>query len=199
MNTGALPKQWKYSRHRFQAVGAAVCLSVAFLLGWSVHAHISVNDPIAGVSIHPPFFSPNGGARDAILSQIDQARSEILVALYYFTDPVLADALITAKNRGVTVQVILDRSQKSGRYSQAKRLSEADIDVRFDSRHRILHHKFMVMDSLVVVTGSQNWTKSAETVNAENTLILKGDVALIQNYRNEFHRLHSLSKAIVES
>ena len=173
------------------------CLVVAFLFGWLVHSHIAANGAQAGVIVHESLFSPNGGARDAILTQINQAQSEILVALYYFTDPLLAEALIAAKSRGVTVQVILDRSQRNGRYSQANRLTEARIPVHFDFKHRIFHHKYMVVDNRVVITGSQNWTKSAENVNAENTLILEGCEALIGNYRDEFYRLLSLQELSV--
>lgn len=192
MNTGTIIPQHNFPKRTFQVMGTAICLVVVFMLGWSVHAYVAIGGVDTGIITHKSLFSPNGGARDAILSQIGQAQNEILVALYYFTDPLLAEGLITAKNRGVTVQVILDRSQKTGRYSQAKRLTEAGIPIHFDLNHRIFHHKFMVVDNRIVITGSQNWTKSAETVNAENTLILQGDTDLIQNYRSEFYRLLSL-------
>ncbi len=192
MNTGALPQERIYPKHGFRTAGAVTCVIAAFILGWSIHAHVAVHNTDTVASIYEPFFSPNGGARNAILAQIDQAQIEILIALYYFTDPILAEALITAKSRGVAVQLILDRSQKNGRHSQAKRLNDAGIKVHFDSKHRIFHHKFMVVDDRVVITGSQNWTKSAESVNAENTLILQGDTTLIKHYRDEFYRLLSL-------
>lgn len=165
-----------------------VCIGLAFALGWLSGSLPYARHAASGTGTIV-YFSPEGGARNAILRQIHDAREEILIILYYFTDPGLADALAAANDRGVTVMVLLDKSQEKGRYSQARRLRDAGISVAFDARHRILHHKFMLVDGRILVTGSQNWTRSAETVNAENTLVITGDLALAHRFREEFHRL----------
>lgn len=166
-------------------------LGLAVTLGWAACAyHIQ---PMPAPAVPVVYFSPGGGAREAIIEQIRDAEREIVLALYYFTDQGLAEALSEARQRGVTVAVLLDRSQKSGRYSQAGRLQGMGVSVIFDSRHRILHHKFMVVDGRTLITGSQNWTKSAETVNAENTLILSDNRDLARRFREEFNRLRALA------
>lgn len=189
MDTGIFSQQRNSPKNGFPIIGTVVCLAAAFMLGWFAHACISISSANTGVTIHEPLFSPNGGARGTIHTRIDQAESEILVALYYFTDPILAEALIEAKERGVTVSVLLDRSQRKGKSSQAGRLMDGGVAVAFDAKRRIMHHKFMVVDGRIVVTGSQNWTKSAETVNAENTLIFADSPELAARYKEEFMRL----------
>lgn len=137
MNAGILSRQQNFPKHSVRIMGTAICLIVTFVIGWSAHAHVIKATPNSALVIHAPFFSPNGGARDAIHAQIEQADSEILVVHYYFSTPLLAEALIAAKNRAVIVKVILDRSQKNGRHSQVEHLTEAGVSVYSDSKHRI--------------------------------------------------------------
>lgn len=63
-------------------------------------------------------FSPNGGCRDAVVEQISKARSQVLVAIYTFTDDSIASALIRAKQRNVDVQVLMDKSQAGGQHAE---------------------------------------------------------------------------------
>ncbi len=194
MGTGTLSQQRDFPRNGFPRLGTAACLIAVFMLGWLAHAHIMDPAANAGVTIQGPLFSPNGGARTTIRTHIDQAKDEILIALYYFTDPFLAEALIEAKERGVTVSVLLDKSQRKGKHSQAGRLIAGGVTVAFDAKRRIMHHKFMVVDCRTLITGSQNWTKSAETANAENTLVLANHQKLAERYRREFLRLLGLAE-----
>ena len=65
------------------------------------------------------FFSPNGGCTEAIVDQLNGAKRQVLVQAYSFTSAPIARALVDAHKRGVDVQVILDKSQKSERYTSA--------------------------------------------------------------------------------
>ncbi len=134
------------------------------------------------------FFSPGAGVSDAIVRNIDSARVEILVQAYSFTSGPIAEALCRAKDRGVTVRVQLDKSNVKNRGSQYRRLWDCDVMVESDigqynnaKKIKIAHNKVMVIDSLVVITGSYNFTKAAETANAENLLIVR-DSALARHY-----------------
>ena len=69
----------------------------------------------AVTAIIPPvqvYFSPNGGCTDAIIKQIDNAKSEILLQAYSFTSTSIAKSLLESHKRGIRVEVILDKSQK---------------------------------------------------------------------------------------
>ncbi len=119
------------------------------------------------------FFSPNGGATQAIIKEIDNANMEILVQAYSFTSAPIAKALINAKKRAVSVEVILDKSQRREKYTSATFLANSKIPTYIDDKHAIAHNKVMVIDKETVITGSFNFTKAAEEKNAENILIIK--------------------------
>lgn len=138
------------------------------------------------VAVH---FSPKGGCTDAIVREIDAARSTILVQAYSFTSKPIAEALRNAHQRGVRVQVLLDRSNESDRYSGADFIRDAGIPLGIDAEHAISHNKIMIFDDKTVLTGSFNFSKQAETSNAENILILQ-DAALAARY-SENWRLHA--------
>ncbi len=65
-----------------------------------------------------------------------------------------------AHKRGVEVQVVLDKSQRTEKYSSADFLVNMGIPVRIDARHAIAHNKVMVIDGQTVITGSFNFTKA---------------------------------------
>lgn len=133
------------------------------------------------------YFSPHGGAQVALVHRIDQARESIFVLAYSFTSAPVADALIQAQRRGVQVQAILDRSQRKARSSKGQALAAAGAGVYIDARHALAHNKVMVIDGHTVVTGSFNFTKAAETRNAENLLILDSP-ELARLYREEWEK-----------
>jgi len=138
------------------------------------------------------YFSPKNGATDAIVREIDRARSEILVQAYSFTSAPIAKALLKAHRRGVKVQAILDKSQKTQKYSSASFLTNSGIPTYIDDKHAIAHNKIILIDRAVVITGSFNFTKAAEEKNAENLLIIRSKELAkpyLENWQR--HREHS--------
>ena len=119
-------------------------------------------------------------------------RESIFVLAYSFTSAPIADALGRAARRGVHVEAVLDRGQRTARGSQGGALAASGATVYVDSRHAIAHNKVMVLDGQAVVTGSFNFTKGAEEKNAENLLILDSP-ELARLYREEWekHRGHA--------
>lgn len=137
-------------------------------------------------------FSPRGNCTDLIVKALNGAKSSVLVQAYAFTSDPIAEALVSAHNRQVDVQVILDKSQSSGRGGDLQMLSSAGIPVEIDSAHAIAHNKVMVIDGETVITGSFNFTAAAEKSNAENLLIIQ-EKGLAQTYVDNWkkHRNHS--------
>jgi phosphatidylserine/phosphatidylglycerophosphate/cardiolipin synthase-like enzyme len=138
------------------------------------------------------YFSPRDGATEAIVREIGQARSEIRVQAYSFTSAPIAEALLKAHTRGIKVEVILDKSQRTKKYSSSTFLANARIPTYIDAEHAIAHNKIIIIDRSVVITGSFNFTKAAEENNAENLLIIRSkDVAkpYLDNWLR--HRDHS--------
>ena len=139
------------------------------------------------------YFSQHGGATSAIIKILDQAKKSILVQAYSFTSARIASALVRAHNRGVDVQVILDRCQRTEKYSSADLLTNAGIKTLIDPAHSIAHNKVMIVDGQAVLTGSFNFTKAAEERNAENLLIIYSKrlaIRFAENWRA--HQRHSM-------
>ena len=87
---------------------------------------------ILGMALSPPvtlsqgtptnwqvYFSPHGGCTDAIVRELDKAKSTVFVQAYTFTSAPIAKALLNVHKRGVKVEVILDKSQRTQKYSSA--------------------------------------------------------------------------------
>jgi len=138
------------------------------------------------------YFSPKGGCTEAIVDSLRTATNTILVQAYSFTSAPIAKALVDAHKRGVNVTVILDKSQRTERYSEADFFLHADIPTFIDARHNIAHNKIMVIDGHKILTGSFNFTKAAESENAENLLVID-DAALAARYAENWktHLSHS--------
>ena len=138
------------------------------------------------------YFSPRGGATEAVVSALDHATNSVLVQAYSFTSPPIAQALVAARRRGVNVRVILDKSQQTEKYSEADFLKNQGIPTLIDSQHAIAHNKIMILDGYVVLTGSFNFTKAAEENNAENLLVINDSVLAGEYTRNwHAHEQHS--------
>lgn len=137
-------------------------------------------------------FTPGGECTQMIVDFIGSARHEVLMQAYSFTSAPIAKALVDAKRHGIDVRVILDKSQVTEKYSGADFLTHAGIPVLIDRKHAIAHNKVIVIDRAAVETGSFNFTKAAQSNNAENALIL-ADPALAQKYVTNwrFHAEHS--------
>lgn len=138
------------------------------------------------------YFSPKGGCTQAVVRTISEARQTILVQAYSFTSAPIAAALVAASRKGVRVEAVLDKSNKTGKYSEADFLVNSRIPTWIDERHAIAHNKVMVIDNSTVITGSFNFTKAAEEGNAENLLILRSP-ELAARYTANFleHREHA--------
>ena len=138
------------------------------------------------------YFSPRGGATSAIVETIDNAKSNVLVQAYSFTSEPIAETLVRAFERGIKVQVLLDKSQRAQTHTAARFLVQAGIPVLIDASHAIAHNKVIVIDNSIVVTGSFNFTKAAEDRNAENLLVLRSK-ELADRYADNWriHQRHS--------
>jgi len=126
-------------------------------------------------------FTPGQDCTHQITNHIAKAEHSILVQAYNFTSKDIADALIKAKKKGVKIKVILDKSQRSQKYSLLHYIVNAGIPVWIDTKPAIAHNKIMIIDGKEVITGSFNFTDSAQKRNAEN-LVFITDSKLAQKY-----------------
>ncbi len=132
------------------------------------------------------YFAP-GPCTDVIVAEIGKATHEVLVQAYGFTSAPIAAALRDANRRGVSVRVVLDSSNETSKYTGATFLENAGIPVLIDAAHAIAHNKVMVIDREVVITGSFNFTSSAEKRNAENLLVIRNAPEVVRAYVDNYH------------
>jgi len=141
-------------------------------------------------------FSPNGGSTDLVIKVIQSAKTSIRVLAYSFTSAPIAKALMEAHRRGVDVQVVVDKSQKSEKYTSATFLANAGIPIRIDSKHAIAHNKVIIVDDHTVQQGSFNYTKAAEASNGENVLVNWNNPKLAGVYLKDWKRHWDHSDAV---
>lgn len=140
------------------------------------------------------YFSPEDGTLDHILEVVNSAKESIDFMAYSFTSDELADALIERAKTGINVRGVFDKDQyHSNEGTEFDTLHNAGIDVWLDGNPRLMHHKVIIIDKQVVITGSYNFSNNAERNNDENTLIIHNrDIAA--QYMIEFQQVYDLSQ-----
>ncbi len=146
---------------------------------------------VNGVQIQS-YFSPTDHVTDQIVTAINSANFSLDVAMFTFINNDIGDAVIAAKNRGVNVRCIIENINYFG--SEYSRLMSNGISViSHENTPYDFHHKYCIVDAInsnsdpLVVTGSHNWTNSAEDDYDENTLIIHDSIVANQ-YLEEFSK-----------
>lgn len=143
-------------------------------------------------------FSPGGECIKFTQQAIAMAQKHIFVQAYTFTSRPIAEALIEAHQRGVTVRILVDRSQLTARGSQVKRIVDNQIPITIDIVPGIAHNKVMIIDDMYVLTGSFNWTNAAAYRNAENLLLIT-DKEVNKIYRQNWEKRAANAKPVILS
>ena len=138
-------------------------------------------------------FSPEDNIQKTLVNTINNAQRNILVQAYLFTDERIGDALIAAHKRGVNVEILLDSEMAlTGKNILTMRLFEAGIPIRLETQYENAHNKIMVFDhdtaKAVVVTGSYNFTYSAQKRNAENVVVIRNAPTIVARYVNNWRK-----------
>lgn len=148
-------------------------------------------------------FTPWDDAEGRLIHAIGQARRTLHVQAFLITSRSIARALLAAHERGVRVELLADREMVAkGENSQVPVLHAAGIDVHLETRYASAHNKIVLIDAEeqdpVVITGSYNFTFSAQARNAENLLILRENRALARVYLDNWRRHHAEASAYAE-
>jgi phosphatidylserine/phosphatidylglycerophosphate/cardiolipin synthase-like enzyme len=120
-------------------------------------------------------FSPEEEGTAFAVDAIDRAEHEILVNAYGLTTGSgIVEPLVRAKQRGIDVKLIADRTTPCERESGIEPLARAGVPIWIDRGIRLAHAKAMVIDRKVVLTGSMNWTAGAAR-NAEDLNLISSE------------------------
>jgi phosphatidylserine/phosphatidylglycerophosphate/cardiolipin synthase-like enzyme len=148
------------------------------------HPRFTVDDTEVEV-----YFSPDDNTAARLVELINNAEQSIYFMVYSFTADDIAAALIEQTQQGVSVAGVLEDSQVDSNIgTDFDRLRSAGVIVRLDGNPDKMHHKVMIIDEQIVVTGSYNFSASAEKYNDENTLIIH-DPEIASQYIREFERV----------
>ena len=155
-----------------------------------------------------PFFSPRDNVRQILIDHIAKETKGIHCAAYRLTDPLITKALLEAYERGIKITLVIDKEGFSATHSKLLYLFSKNIPVfiyppiifdreeKKQPREGLMHNKFICFESQeTVITGSFNYTKSAQEINQENILIVE-DPATYTTYMNQFNYLKTVSSLL---
>jgi phosphatidylserine/phosphatidylglycerophosphate/cardiolipin synthase-like enzyme len=136
------------------------------------------------------YFSPEDGVAAQLLTLLQEAQESIYFMAYSFTANDLGDAIIQRAMEGLTVAGVMDDSQiNSNEGTEYDAFMQAGMDVRRDGNDGQMHHKVIIIDGKIVVTGSYNFSASAEQRNDENVVIIYSP-QVAAKYLAEFQRVY---------
>jgi len=145
---------------------------------------------------------------DRVIQVMNKAEKSIKIAVAHFNSASITKALIDIHERrnknassedDLSIEVLLDLGEYGDKKSKSKLLEAAGITVRykmysvafFHPQSQLMHHKFMLIDGKELVTGSYNWSDTAELKNYENILHWWGrnTKEIIKDFQGEFAKL----------
>lgn len=146
--------------------------------------------PVLRVDETPVYtlFAPEDQVAEAVSGVVSQARDSIRFLAYSFTDETLATEMVARATDGVLVEGVFEARGTESEFSQYKSLRDAGLQVWKDGNPALMHHKVIIIDRAIVITGSFNFGASANQSNDENLLIIY-DTRIAAQYLIEFDRL----------
>lgn len=178
---------------RRKAHAAAAFVASLLLAGpaaWSADAQSA---PIAAQGSMQALFAPWDDIEGAIIDAIEGARRQVLIQAYLLTSKKIATTLVAVRRRGIEVSVLVDAAQlERVGTSVVQQLASDGIPVWLDGRYQNAHNKIVVIDAgtpdATVITGSFNFTWTAQHKNAENMLIVRNNPLLAGRYAQNWER-----------
>ena len=134
-------------------------------------------------------FAPEADEISALIAEIEGAVKSIRFMTFVFSLDELAEAMLSqAASRDVTVAGVFEKRNSTASWSQLPALHCAGAAVRQDGNRYVLHHKVIIIDDHTVITGSFNFSRSAEKSNDENIVIVR-NAAIAGLYLEEWQRI----------
>ncbi len=140
-------------------------------------------------------FSPNSGIEQALIRAIEASKATVEIAMFSFFSQPIAEALLRAKDRGVKVRIVMDKSQ-TGTSKLDDWFAWHGFELRLisgpdrsrDPRYQKMHNKLAIFDGLMLESGSFNYSTRAETLSFENANFFN-EADLIARYAVYFQQM----------
>ena len=137
-------------------------------------------------------FAAEDGVIGHLIPVVENAQSSVRFLAFSFTDYPLAKAMIDRAAVGVDVAGVFEKVGSETEHAELRTLHCAGVPVRQDGNPSFLHHKLIIVDERIVMTGSLNYSTNAEESNDENVLIVDNpEIAAL--YIQEFERVWALA------
>jgi phosphatidylserine/phosphatidylglycerophosphate/cardiolipin synthase-like enzyme len=171
----------------------AFALAGMLAIAPGVQAFDFAASPIAAQGTLQAAFAPWDNVEGLIIDAIDGAKKQVLVQAYLLTNKKIAATLVAAHRRGVDVQVLADAEQHAKtESSKLSELAAAGIAVWLETKYQNAHNKVIVIDAATsdatLITGSFNFTWTAQHKNAENILVARKNPSLASRYLSNWER-----------
>ena len=134
------------------------------------------------------YFSPGTDCLNGIIDTLLEARHSVKICVFTISDNRIVDAIKELQYRGVNIKIISDNDKRFDRGSDIEYMASRGIAVHIDLTEAHMHHKFAVIDDKVTITGSYNWTRSAERFNHEN-IVITDSKTITKAFVKEFDKL----------
>jgi phosphatidylserine/phosphatidylglycerophosphate/cardiolipin synthase-like enzyme len=144
-----------------------------FIVGLNRPQHLQKNND-QEPTVRRVFFSPDHDLQSRFIELIDQEQESIKIAVYFFTNTPIAQALMKAHKRGVNIEIITDQSCTASKCARIRQLAESGMPVFVyianKDKNSLMHNKFAIFGKnaygkRMVWTGSFNFTKTATIYN----------------------------------
>jgi phosphatidylserine/phosphatidylglycerophosphate/cardiolipin synthase-like enzyme len=137
------------------------------------------------------YFSPVDKVVDKLVAQVNGAQHSIKFMMFTFTQKDITNAMIARSKAGVQVEgVIENRGASQG---SAPVFACAHVPAKLDGNKYTMHHKVVIIDDKTVITGSFNFTETANDANDDNVLIINSP-AVATLYNQEFDKVYGAAK-----
>jgi len=132
--------------------------------------------------------------KDIILKEIDNATSDIKIAIAWLNDPALFEIICRKSDEGISIELITmnDKLNNCSGTKFQDFIDKSCSALYLVSPNKLMHHKFAIIDNKKVITGSYNWTRGAR--NNDENIIIFDDTVSIKKYTNEFNRIKAISE-----
>lgn len=130
----------------------------------------------------------DGNNYEIFLQYLSSPKKTLEVCVFTITDDSVAKILIDLYKKGIKVRVITDDDQSLSTGSDIQSLIKAGIPIEMDATPYHMHNKFAIIDGVLLLNGSYNWTSTANTKNNEN-MIVTNNKKLVSSYQNYFEDL----------
>lgn len=148
------------------------------------HPQVTLSD---GTQIST-LFSPGFETIPPLLQEISTAKKSIYFMAFSFTHDKIGKAMRDQYENGIKIGGVFDENQIT-KYSEYNQMKELGMSVKIDDTSGTMHHKVIIVDEEIVITGSYNFSRNAETRNSENLLIIKKNKKVVDAYMDEYNRL----------